>query len=208
MKNKELLKIISGIQTISSIMEALNVDRRRAVYYVHKLRKKGYVKTKYASDKKRIYYISAENALGGQSYVDIINKYSPIKISSSEIYKIYGREVSIEETLVYAVKSRSFRFILASLALFRKPINWKELYRLAKKNNLLREIGALYDLARKNIKKVRRMNKNFRNYSLPKNKEGYLSIIPNLKSSDFKKIEETWRVYLPFNEADLGDYKK
>jgi len=166
------------------------------------------VKTRYNSDKRRIYFISAENVLGGESYIDILNKYSPVKISSSETYKIYGRDISIEETLIYAIKTRKVRYVLASLALFKKPINWTELHRLAKENNLVREVGALYDLAKINIKKTRRMHQTFRNAALPKDEEGYLYIIPNLKSIDFKDIEKVWRVYIPFNSQDLEDYKK
>jgi hypothetical protein len=32
-------------------------------------------------------------------------------------------------------------------------------------------------------------------------------IVDNLKSKEFSDIGETWRVYLPFNSADLEDYK-
>lgn len=208
MRTKELVNRIRGIQTLESIRSALNVDRTRAIYLVHRLKRKGYVKTKYTSDKKRVYYISPENVLGGTSYVDIINKYSPIKLSSSEVYKIYGREPSIEETLVYSVKTRKVRYILAALVLFRKVTNWSELYRLAKENNLVREIGALYDVARKKVGKVRRMKKRFINHALPKEDENYKFVIQHLQSKDFQDIENRWKVHVPFNENDLEDYKK
>ncbi len=208
MRIQELLSKVKGIQTLESIRSALKVDRTRAIYLVHRLKSKGYVKTKYASDKKRIYYISPENVVGGISYVDIINSYSPIKLSSSEVYKIYGREPSIEETLVYAVKTRKVRYILAALVLFRKIKNWSDLYRLAKENNLAREVGALYDIARIKVGKVRRMEKRFRNHASPLKKDSYRFIIPNLQSNDFRDIESRWKVYIPFNENDLEEYKK
>lgn len=208
MKTLDIANSLKGIQTLESIKGKLNVDTKKAIYLIYRLRKKGYVKTKHNSDNKRIYYISPENILGGTSYVDIINKYSPIKLSSAEIYKIYGRDVSIEETIIYAVKTKKLRYILASLALFKKISNWDELFRLAKQNNLLREVGALYDLSTKIIPKVRRMDKKFRYHALPKADEPYEDIISDLRSGEYKEIEKVWKVYIPFKAADLADYSR
>jgi hypothetical protein len=208
MKTLDLITSIKGVQTLESIKSKLGIDTKKAVYFIHRLRKKGYVKTKYDSNKKRIYYISPENVLGGTSYIDIINKYSPIKLSSAEVYRIYGREVSIEETIVYAVKTRKLRYILASLALFKRINNWNELFRLAKQNNLLREVGALYDLSTRVICKIRKMDKKFRYHALPKADEPYKYILPDLRSGDYKDIEKVWKIYIPFNIADLMDYSR
>lgn len=207
MATQELMNKISGVQTIESIKSVLKIDRARAIYLVYKLRKKGYVITKQDPDNIRIYYIAQENALGGTSYIDIINKYSPIKLTSSEVYKIYGRKVSIEETIVYAVKTRRLRYILSALALFRKIENWSELYRLAKKNDLVREIGALYSLVEIILPKVKKMPKLYLAHGLPAKDEHFRYVIPLLSSTDFKEIENKWRVHLPFNNSDLGGYK-
>jgi DNA-binding Lrp family transcriptional regulator len=205
MKTKEILKKLEGTHNIESIMETLGVDRSKAVYYIYRLRKQGYIKTKRLSNNRRLYNISFENKLGGITYYEIINKYSPIKITSQEIYKIYGKVPSLEETLVYAVKTQKLRIILASLALFKKIDDWSELYRLAKANNIERQIGALYDLCRQ-IMRTRRMTKRFRNNALPKGKSLFGYVISGLKSKDFTKIEKIWRIYLPFNKSDLEDY--
>lgn len=205
MKTKILLQKLKGTQTIESAMSLLHVSRQKAIYYIYRLRKKGYLKTKRQGN-KRVYYISFENKLGGTSYYDIINKHSQIKISGAEIYKIYGKEPSLEETFVYAVKTKSLRIILSSLALFRKIHGWAELYRLSKENHIEREVGALYDLARK-VMKTRKMAKRFLSHSLPKNKDKYIYIIDSLSSDDFKDVEEKWKVYLPFNNADLEAYQ-
>jgi len=207
MKISELANKIKGIQTLESISNILNVNKTKAIYFIHRLRKKGYVKTRYAPDKKRIYYISPENVLGGVSYIDILNRYSPVKLESIEVYKIYGEEPSIEETLVYAVKTRKVRYIISSLALFRKVKNWAELYSLAKKNNLTREIGALYDVARKEIKKIRRMDRRFRNGALPKKEDKYRYLIQGIQSKDYSDIEKIWKIHIPLNAADLREYK-
>lgn len=206
MKTEKLLEKLTGIQTIQSVMDILKVDKKKAIYYLYRLRKKGYIKTKRQSNNRRVYNISLENKLGGKSYYEIINQYSPIKIATPIIYKIYGKEPSLEETLIYAIKTKSFRTVLASLALFKRIDNWTELYNLAKENHIERQVGALYDLARK-IMRVRRMVKKFRNNSLPKEGFKFGYVIPELKSKDFKEIEATWKIYLPFNMEDLEEYR-
>jgi len=206
MKSKFLLKELEGIQTIPSIMDIFNVSREKAIYYVYRLRKKGYVKTKRLSNNKRVYNISFENRLKGSSYYEIINQHSPIKITTSQVHLIYGKKPSLEETLVYAIKTSSLRTILASLALFKKISDWSELYNLAKENHIERQVGALYDLTR-NVMKTRRMTKRFKTNSLPKKNYAFEYIIQGLKSKDFKEIENIWKVYLPFNKGDLEAYK-
>ena len=208
MKIKDILKKINGMQTIESIQSALKIDRTKAIYIVYRLRKKGYVLTKQTSSNKRIYFISLENVLGGVSYLDVINKYSPIKISSSETYKIYGRDVTIEETIVYSIKTHRFRYILASLGLFKKINNWVELYRLAKKNNLIREIASLYNLVEVSFPRIKKMNKLFLRYGKPKESDEFNYIIPNFKSKDYSNIENRWKIYIPFSRKDLIEYKK
>lgn len=207
MKTEELLKKLEGIQTLKSVMSILNVNREKAIYHIYRLRKKGYVKTKRLSNNMRVYNISFENRLGGTSYYEIINKNSPIKISTPKVYKIYGKESLIEEALIYAIKTKSLRTILAALALFRKIEDWTTLYHLAKKNHIERQVGALYDLSRRIIRKVKRMPKRFRNNALPKEEYNLEYVINGLKSKDFKDIEKTWKIYLPFNKKDLEDYR-
>ncbi|MBU1205301.1 MAG: hypothetical protein KKE93_05315 [Nanoarchaeota archaeon] len=206
MKSKFLLKELEGIQTIASIMDILHISKEKTIYYVYLLRKKGYVKTKRLSNNKRVYNISFENRLKGSGYYEIINQHSPIKIATTQIYRIYGKKPSLEETLVYAIKTSSLRTILASLALFKKISDWSELYNLAKENHIERQVGALYDLAR-NVMKTRRMTKRFKTNSLPKKNYVFEYIIQGLKSKDFKEIENIWKVYLPFNKGDLEAYK-
>ena len=205
MGQRELLQKLAGIQTIESVMDILNVGKRMAIYYLHRLRKEGYVKTRRQSNNRRIYNISLNNKLGGKSYYEIINQYSPLKISTPITHRIYGKEPTLEETLIYAIKTRSLRTILASLALFKKISNWVELYNLAKVNHIERQVGALYDLAR-HIIKVRRMTNKFRSNSLPKVGYTFEYIVPELKSKDFIKIEKVWKIYLPFNKKDLEEY--
>ena len=206
MKTNELLQKLVGIQTIESVMDILKINRKMTIYYLQRLRKEGYVKTRRQSNNRRVYNISLDNKLGGKSYYDIINSFSPIKISTPVIYRIYGKEPSLEETLIYAIKTKSLRTILASLALFKKINNWVELYHLAKENHIERQVGALYELARK-MMKVRKMSSKFINNSLPKKRYRFEYVIPGLKSRDFTEIENVWKIYLPFNKKDLEEYQ-
>ena len=206
MKTKELLKKLEGIQTLESVQDILNVDSKKSVYYLYRLRKEGYVKTKKLSNNKRIYNISFENRFKVTDYIEIINKNSHVKLKISETYNIYGKEPSLEETLVYAVKTRSLRTILAALSLFKKINNWSKLYYLTKQNYIERQVGALYDLSRK-LMRTRKMTKRFRNNALPKKDYSFIYMIPKLKSRDFREIEERWKVYLPFNIKDLEAYQ-
>lgn len=206
MRTQDLLKQLKGIQTIKTVMSDLGVSRQKAIYLLYRLRKNKYVKTKRAHKGMRVYYISPENKLCGISYYDIINENSPIKIARVNEYKAYGKKPKLEEVLIFALQTKSLRTILASLGLFKRINNWKELYKLAKKNDLLRQAGILYDLAR-TIMKTRKMPKRFRNNSLPKKNDKYNYIIDGLSSDNFTNIEKTWKIYLPFNKNDLEDYK-
>ena len=206
----ELAKKLEGMHTIQTIQDQLDIDRARAVYIVYKLRKKGYVKTKYTSSKMRVYYIYVTNPAKGISYIDIINKYAPtagIKLADYGNHIIYGKIPSIEETLIYAINRRDVRFLIASLALFRKITNWSYLYKLAKKDNLVREVAALYDIARLVIPKIRRMPKRFKTLATPKKSDKYKYFIEGFSSKSFTDLEKKWKVYIPLNTADLEEYE-
>ena len=120
---------------------------------------------------------------------------------------VHGRILSYEEALIYAIKQRNVRHIIASLALFRKIDDWNLLYRLAKKENLVREVAALYEVSRKVVRKVRRMPKRFLQLAKKENKR-FSYIIDGFLSDDFKDIEKKWKVYIPLNASDLEEYRR
>ena len=204
MKTTILLKKLSGMNTIESAADALNASKRKAIYYIHRLRKKGYVRTRRLSNNRRIYTIYPENRLGLKSYEEMLNELSPVKIASSARTLAHG-DVKAEELLVYALEKQDLRYALSALALFRRITDWTLLYKLAKKSSMKRKICALYDLS-KSMMRVRKMTNRFRNNSLPKERHKFEYIIQGLRSDDFKKIELKWKVYLPFNSADLEEY--
>ena len=203
----KLARELEGIQTVETLENKMKINRAKAIYLIYRLRKSGYVKTKYTQNKKRVYYISPKNALGGTSYLEIINKYSPIKIAEDSIYRVYGREIKAEEAIVYAIKKKKVRFIIACLSLFRKVRDWPTLYKLAKNENIIRETAILYDIARLYLPKIPKMTKRFKNLATPKKTDKYKFIINGFKSKDFLELEKKWKVYVPLNKADLIDYK-
>src|SRR3989338_9462274 len=204
MRYDNIITIIEGTRTIDDVREKLKIDRSKAIYLLHRLRRLGYIRTTYLPNKKRIYSISLLNKQNGISYLDSFNKNMPnasLKISDDKDYFVHGRRLKAEDELLYALKKRTIRYILSSLFLFRKIEDWSYLYNLAKKENLARQISALYDVARIFIKKVRKMPKRFRRLTTPQKNESYVSIVNGFHSNDFKNIEKKWKVYIPLNRA-------
>ena len=205
-----VIGMIEGTRTIDDVQEKLKIDRAKAIYLLHRLRKLGYIRTKYLPNKKRVYSISPLNKQKGISYLEAFNNNMPnsaFKISGKEEYFIHGRDVKPEDLLVYALKKNKVRFVISSLFLFRKIENWSYLYRLAKKENLARQISALYEVARIFVKKVRKMPKRFKNLTAPKKNDKYIYVIKGFSSDDFKEIEKKWKIYIPLNRADLEEYR-
>lgn len=202
-----IAKKLQGLQTVSTISKILNVEKRTAINYAWKLRKNDYLKTEYARNKTRWYKIDPlKRKKGGYNLQELINKNSKVKISTREDYIIHAdKEPCVEEVLSRAINTKEFRMILASLALFNKVKKWSSLKEFADKYKIGRQVGALYDVAKKTIK-VRRMDERTRK-SLLKSK-GEKFIIKNFKSKSFIDIEKKWKVFIPFNKQDLEIYEE
>ena len=210
MRYDNIINAIEGTGTIEDVQEKLKIDRAKAIYLLHRLRRLGYIKTKYLPNKKRIYSISPLNKLDGIGYLESFNNNMPnasLRISDKEDYFVHGRKIRAEDELIYALKKGTVRYVISSLFLFRKIEDWSYLYRLAKKEDLTRQISALYEVARIFIKKVRKMSKRFRRLTTPKKNDKYLFVIKGFNSDDFEEIEKKWKVYIPLNRADLEEYK-
>lgn len=204
----EIAKKLEGLQTVDSLAKNLNINRKTAVNYIWMLRKKGFVETMYGKRKIRMYKISPlkANKFGYPGLYEFLNQNSEIKVYAPYINIIYDHKPTAEEMIVKAVKTGDFRTILSSLALFNKVRNWKILSQIARKEQLGRKIGALYDTAR-TILRVRKMDKKTRK-SLLKSKTKDKFIVKNARTKDLYNIENEWKVHLPFNKADLEVYKE
>jgi hypothetical protein len=206
-KTEELFEKIRGVQTLKSVTKILGVKKKRAIYLISRLRKKGYVKTSQEKDNSRVYYISKKIERHSFSFIDILNENSPQKLNYYDDYIVHNIKPSLEEVLIYSLKSKDLRKLISCLGLFKKMSNWPLLYKLAKKENLQRQVGALYDVAR-TLMKTRKMTKRFKNLSLPKKQDKFQYIKENFKSKSFQNIEKKWKVYIPLNIFDLEEYRK
>ncbi len=208
MKGIELAKKLEGINTLEMARKKLNVRKSTAIKILSILRKEGFVETSGGGKKPRLYTISPIRVAGKEhlGLYDIINKYSKVKLFEPYKHKIMDRVLSIEEAIPMAIKEGNFRLTLASLGLFNFVKDWTKLNYFAKKYNVSKEVGALYDVARSYMK-TRKMDKRTRK-SLLKIKKRKRFIIKYAKSKDFKDVEKIWNVYVPFNKADLERYKE
>ena len=203
-----MAKKLEGLQTVDSIAKNLGIGRKTAINYVWLLRKGGFVETVYGKRKIRMYRISPLKAakLGYPGLYEFLNQNSKIKVYAPYIERIYDRKPTAEDMIVKAVRTGDLRIILSSLALFNKVKNWQMLSQIARKERVGRKIGALYDAA-KTIISVRYMDKRIRKALLNSKIENKF-IVKNARTRDLKHIEKIWRVYLPFNNADLEAYKE
>lgn len=203
----QLAKRLEGLQTADSIAKNLNVDRRTAINYVWQMRKKGYVETIYGKRKIRMYNVSPIRHIktGYPGLYEFLNQNSKIKIYAPYINRIYDHKPTAEEMIVKAVQTGDFRTVLSALNLFNKIKDWALLSEIAKKENIGRKIGALYDAAR-TIIRIRKMDNRTRK-SLLKSRIDNKFIVKNARTRDLEYIEKMWNVYLPFNKADLEAYK-
>src|SRR3989338_2518607 len=207
METIQLAKRLEGMQTVDSIAKNLGINRRTAINYIWKLRKNGFAETMYGKRKIRMYKISTIRPAkaGYPGLYEFLNENSKIRIYPPYVNRIHDHKPTAEEMIVKAVQTGDFRTVLAALNLFSKIKDWALLGEIAKRENVGRKIGALYDAARIIIK-VRRMDERTRK-SLLKSKIDSKFIVKNAKTKDLKNIEKSWNVYLPFNKADLEAYK-
>lgn len=203
-----IAKKLEGLQTVDSIAKNLNIDRRTAINYVWKLRKESFVETIYGKRKIRMYRISPFKVakFGYPGLYEFLNQNSKIRVYAPYEERIYDHKPTAEEMIVRAIKTGDLRTILSSLALFNKIKNWLRLSQIARKEYLGRKIGALYDAARTTIR-VKRMDKKTRK-ALLNSKIKNKFIVKNARTRDLNAIENEWKVYLPFNKADLEAYKE
>ena len=208
MKLEEIARLLEGLQTADTIAKKLSISRRTAVNIIWKLRKNGLVETGYGKRKIRLYRIRTikKPDVGFKGLYDIINENSRVKLFAKEIHKVHDHKMTIEEAIVRAIKEGDFRTVLAVLGLFNNINNWSKLLEFAKKEKITRKVGALYDTARTTIK-VRRMDKRTRNALLKGNIKDKF-VIKKIRSDNFKEIEKEWKVFIPFNKADLEVYKE
>lgn len=202
----KLAKTLEGIHTTKTISSDIGIGRQTTINYIHALRKEGFLKTSRVGY-NRLYTIKPYNlkTIGYDGLYETVNKLSPIKLVQPYNHRIIDHEISPEEAIVRSVIENEFRLVLASLYLFTKIKDWKNLYDLTKEKNMERQVGALCDLASK-IFKISPDKKILE--KMEKSESTSKFIIEPIKSDDFKDIEKRWGIYIPFNKSDLERYRE
>ncbi len=198
----EMLRKIEGLQTIELAAEKLGIGRQSALNLMSRLKKEGYVTVSGGGRRKRLYKIRLWKQLPRErGMFDIINKHSPnFKVNEWFDHQVHGIYTE-EDALIDAIKTRSFRLILAGLRLFGHIKDWRKLYRLAKKEDLVQEVGALYDVARL-MYRSGKIPGYFKVYS-PKTTKYIIRDFRHVNPKHYG-IEKKWNVGLPFKEGDLN----
>ncbi len=203
----KIAKRLEGMHTAETISSELGIGRQTAINYIHALKIRGFLETNRIGY-SRLYKIKPYHlrTIGYDGLYETINKSSPIKIVPLYNHRIADHKISIEEAIVRSLLEKDFRLILASLFLFTKVTDWENLYILSKKNNIERQIGALYELSSRYFRTKNPDKKILEKIKKSKSKSKF--IIEPLKSDDFKNIEKIWGIYIPFNKSDLDRYKE
>tara|TARA_Y100000034_G_scaffold131504_1_gene192392 strand:- start:1262 stop:1873 length:612 start_codon:yes stop_codon:yes gene_type:complete len=197
---ENILKKLEGLHTVDTAQEELGLAKQSILNLLSKLKKEGYVTVSGGGKQKRLYKVSQLKQRPRRSGMfDIINENSKMKVVPWFDHQVHGK-YTVEDAIIDAVKTKSFRVILASLSSFRKVKNLRKLFNLAKEKDCVQEVGALYDLARMYFK-IAKLKSFFtvRNF-----KKKYLIKKYSTKYEKFKSIEKKWHVSIPFNRPDLN----
>ena len=195
----EILWKLEGLQTVDTAMQILKMKKQSAINLLSKLKKLGYLTARGGGKKIRLYKITQrKQRKRDMGMFDILNKYNAnFKLNEWYDHQVHG-PYTVEDAIVDAVQTGSFRANLATLRLFNHITDWQRLYRLAKEKGNWQKVGALYDTS-KVYYKVRRMPKKYYHADSKAWKQ-----LTQLKDrNNFPDIQKKWRVYLPFNNKDI-----
>ena len=194
-----MIKKLEGIQTVETVSEILNLSHQSAINYLSKLKSEGHVKVHGGGKQKRMYTIT-QKIIYKKKYpgmFDILNKYSTEKINPPFDH-IPHNPYSVEEAIVDLIEFDEIRILINIPRLFNHITNWSKVYQLAKKKELRKKIGALYDLS-KQITKVKKIPEKTRELMLKSiDKNNFQN-----SSKEFLDIENMWNIKIPFNKKDL-----
>lgn len=203
MADEEALRKLEGLQTAETTAKALGIGRQSTINLLSRLKKEGYVTTSGGGRQPRFYKVTMRKQRPRDNGMfDLINKYSPMKLSPWYDHQVHGR-YGPEEALVDALQTQSFRAILASMRLFNHITDWPRLYRLAVEKGVWQKVGAVYDVSRR-FTRVKKQPGLYESKHKPYGKWQQLS---QLRKKNFPDIAEKWHVYIPFNLKDLEEIR-
>jgi hypothetical protein len=144
-----------GKYTVERFAEENNLSKQSALNKLSKLKKLGLAEVSGGGKQKRIYAVSKLPRKRTNGFYDIVNRYSPEKLQPKFEHYVNGR-YSVERAIIEGIRIGDARTLEATAYLVRHISNWKQLFDLAKKDKLQKQVIALYQKARK-VTKTRRM---------------------------------------------------
>lgn len=154
------MKIQEGKFTLELFAKTQKLTKQSALNKLSKLKKLGFVSVSGGGKQKRIYTIFNKPQKKQNGFYQIVNKYSPQKLNPTFEHYTYGN-YTIEHAIVDGLKFKDIRTKQAISHLFRHIKNWKRLFGLAKKENMVNELYNQYTFARK-ITKCKTMPKRYK----------------------------------------------
>ncbi len=145
------MSLQEGKYTLELFAEKQGLQKQSALNLLSKLKSKGLVTTSGGGKQKRIYTITNKPQEKTNGFYEIVNKYSPEKLSPQFKHKIIGR-YTIEHAIIDGIRIGDSRTLKATTYLFNHIKNWKRLFDLAKEKKCTKEIYELYHKAKQTIK--------------------------------------------------------
>ena len=142
---------IEGKQTVESVAEKLKIKKTSAINLLSRLKKQGKVTVSGGGKQKRIYTISKLPIREPNGFYKTVNKYSEIKLVPKFEHHIHGN-YTVEKAVIDGILIGDSRTLEATSYLFKRIINWKKLFELAKQRGLAEEVHRLYGIAKQNFK--------------------------------------------------------
>ena len=139
--------IKEGKYTVELFAKKEKISYNSALNKLSKLKKQGFVTVSGGGRQKRIYTIHKLPVKTPNGFFSLVNKYSPEKLNSTFNHYTYGN-YTVEHAIVDGLKFKDIRTKRAVSHLFRHVKNWKRLFDLAKKKNLVDELYQQYEFAR------------------------------------------------------------
>ena len=153
------MDIKPGKYTVETFARERNLSRQTAINLLSKLKKKGLARATGGGKQVRIYTITRKPEKETNGFYDIVNRYSPIKLTPSFQHYTHGR-YTVEHAIIDGLRMNDARTIDAIMHLFRHVTSWKRLMSLAKKQGLQKELLRSYNHA-KNKTRVKSMPRRY-----------------------------------------------
>ncbi len=140
-----------GKYTVETFVKEQQIQRQSAINLLSKLKAKELVTVSGGGKQKRIYTITNKPQEKTNGFYELVNKYSPKKLTPKFKHKVVGK-YTIEHAIIDGIQIGDARTLEATMYLFNQIKNWKRLFDLAKEKKCTKKIYELYNKAKKTIK--------------------------------------------------------